>query len=391
MADAVRSPAPSPLDPPSRTICLVCQKQFSQYTCPRCNSRYCSLQCYKSHSVRCTESFMRENVVQELHHVQSDDVTKRKMLDILKRLHSEEEEDSMDEDGGQISLDDLSTEEKKRFHRAVASGELSRMIDPWEPWWLNPSAGKIRLSQDGTQLVQPLARDEESGLSDADTGSSYLSDIPPGPDTPLLPLSKLSSTPPSPLLAVHLVDIVYSYCFTVRLYNGDWQTDVVGSSMVLLGVSSVLGQSGQPETMLEALSYCLEQTCSPAYRHVGGLKFGIALIDDVVSVLSLGTPALICLLSDLQRLVQAGERELKLEKPKRSRRTEVKNKLKLAERKVYFIMCWVHEQPKEAWTSLATIVAAEKKAALVHEDGKRVEKNGDKGVIRGKTLIEEVE
>lgn len=24
-----------------------CQKQFSQYTCPRCNSRYCSVQCYK--------------------------------------------------------------------------------------------------------------------------------------------------------------------------------------------------------------------------------------------------------------------------------------------------------------------------------------------------------
>lgn len=368
---------------------------------------FASYSVLQSHSVRCTESFMRENVVEELHHVQSDDATKRKMLDILKRLHSQEEEESMDEDGedsglsedliekilsgGQISLDDLSAEDKKRFHRAVASGELSKMIDPWEPWWLKPSAGKVRLSQDGTQLVQPLAREEESGLSEADTGSSYLSDIPPGPETPLPPLSKLSSTPPSPLLAVHLVDIVYSYCFTIRLYNGDWQSDAVGSSMVILSVSSVLGQSGQPETMLEALSYCLEQTCSPAYRHVGGLKFGMALIDDVVSVLSLGTPALICLLSDLQRLVQAGEREMKLEKPKRSRRTEVKSKLKLAERKVYFIMCWVHEQPGEAWPSLATIVAAEKKAALVHEDGKRVEKNGDEGVIHGKTLIKEVE
>lgn len=24
-----------------------CQKQFAQYTCPRCNARYCSLSCYK--------------------------------------------------------------------------------------------------------------------------------------------------------------------------------------------------------------------------------------------------------------------------------------------------------------------------------------------------------
>ncbi|GJV44163.1 zinc finger HIT domain-containing protein 2 [Tanacetum coccineum] len=43
-----------------------CQKQFSQYTCPRCNTRYCSLPCYKSHSLRCTESFMRDNVMGEM-------------------------------------------------------------------------------------------------------------------------------------------------------------------------------------------------------------------------------------------------------------------------------------------------------------------------------------
>ncbi|XP_042482411.1 zinc finger HIT domain-containing protein 2-like [Macadamia integrifolia] len=83
----------------TRIICRVCQKQFSQYTCPRCNSRYCSLQCYKAHSLRCTESFMRENVVEEFRQLQPNDETKRKMLDILKRLHTEEEMDDMDEDG----------------------------------------------------------------------------------------------------------------------------------------------------------------------------------------------------------------------------------------------------------------------------------------------------
>jgi hypothetical protein len=34
-----------------RPCCLRrCQKQFAQYTCPRCNSRYCSLTCYKVRS-----------------------------------------------------------------------------------------------------------------------------------------------------------------------------------------------------------------------------------------------------------------------------------------------------------------------------------------------------
>lgn len=42
---------------------------------------------------------MRENVVKELQQMQSDDETKQKMLDILKRFHSEEETEGMDEDG----------------------------------------------------------------------------------------------------------------------------------------------------------------------------------------------------------------------------------------------------------------------------------------------------
>ncbi|KAG6791554.1 hypothetical protein POTOM_000677 [Populus tomentosa] len=79
------------------------------------------------------------------------------------------------------------------------------------------------------------------------------------------PVRKLVSREPPPFLAYHLADIIYSYCFTQRLYNGDWHSDAIGSETVVLGVSSVLGQAGQPETVLEALSYCLERTCSPEY------------------------------------------------------------------------------------------------------------------------------
>ena len=51
------------------------------------------------HNLRCTESFTRENVMEELKQVQPDEETKRKMLDILKRFHSEEEMSSDDEEG----------------------------------------------------------------------------------------------------------------------------------------------------------------------------------------------------------------------------------------------------------------------------------------------------
>ncbi|KAE8683905.1 putative Aluminum activated malate transporter family protein [Hibiscus syriacus] len=258
----------STLNPPSRIICNVFQKQFSQYTCPRCNSRYCSLPCYKSHSLRCTESFMRENLVDELRELQPDDQTKRKMLEILKRVHSEEEADPLDED-----------------------------VDGIFP--------------------------------------------------------KLFIT-----LSVHLVDIVYSYCFTLRIYNGDWQSDALGSAIVVLSISCVLGQAGQPETVLEAV-----------------LLLGANLLSSLPG----------------HWMIVTAERELKSEKQRKPRKSEMKSKLKLAERKVYFIMCWVHEQPGEAWASLAAIVSAEKSSLMEYGGNKSFPKT-EKNVAenKGKALIEEM-
>ncbi|GAB4857650.1 hypothetical protein Ancab_015556 [Ancistrocladus abbreviatus] len=395
----------SQLSSASRAICRVCQKQFSQYTCPRCNTRYCSLQCYKSHSLRCTESFMRENVMEELRQLQPDDASKKKMLEILKRFNSQEE-DSMDEDeptlseetiqnvlsGGQISYDDLSAEEKKLFQRAVASGELSKMIEPWDPWWLKLSAQTISLGQDGVRLVQPLGKQETSGSPEDDSESNFTSEIPPGPETPLPTISKLTSAEPSPLLAVHLIDIIYSYCFTLRLYNGDWQLDAIGAATVVLSVSSVLGHGGQPESVLEAVSHCLEQTCSPPFKHIGGLDFGFSLLDDVTSLILLGGATLVCALCDLQRLIQVAERELKSEKARKMKRVEIKNKLKSAERKIYFIMCWAHEQQKEVWSSLAALVKAEKASALDYHgpEGKSL-KMEEEAKGHGKAFIEEMQ
>ncbi|KAL7096166.1 hypothetical protein ACP275_10G066300 [Erythranthe tilingii] len=390
----------------SRIICRVCEKQFSQYRCPRCNIHYCSLHCYKSHSLRCTESFMRDNVMGELQQTRPDEESKSKMLDILKRFHEQEEIDSLDEEeldsslseetiqkilsGDQLNLDDLSTEEKKHFQRAIISGELSKLIEPWDPWWLKPSAKNISLTSDGTQRIQRIVK-EYSVESENDTDSDELHEVPAGPTTPLRPVNKLVSSDPSPLLAFHLVDIIYSYCFTLRLYNGDWKTDPIESSITVLTVSSVLGQGERhTETVLEALSHCLEQTCSPEYKHAGGLQFGLRLMDDVVHLLSLGGNALVCLLCDLQKMIQSGERGLKSEKIRKSKRAELKGKLKSVDRKVYFMMCWVHEQPLEAWASLARIVDMEKCTAVEYADAKRSDVRVAEKKERGKPLIKEI-
>ena len=82
---------------------------------------------------------------------------------------------------------------------------------------------------------------------------------------------------------------------------------------MVLSVSSVLGQGGI-QKLCWKLSYCFG-----ANRHMDGLQFGFGLIDDVISLLSLGTSA--------------------------------------------FIMCSVHEQQ---WSSLAAVVGAEKSSIMEH-------------------------
>ncbi|XP_042406951.1 zinc finger HIT domain-containing protein 2-like isoform X1 [Zingiber officinale] len=386
----------SPSSSEPRIICRVCQKQFSQYTCPQCNSRYCSLQCYKRHSLRCTESFMRENVMEELKQVQPDDETKRKMVDILKRFHSEEEMNSED-DGGEtmlseeiiqkvlsgeeIKLEDLSPEEIKHFRRTIASGELSKLIEPWTPWWRKPSARSISLSPEGCQLVKPL---------DVQSSTVTISEIPVGPESPLQPLKQLMHGEPSPLLTVHVIDVLYSYCFTLRLYNGDWYSDPLSASTMAFSMSKVLGDVGRPETVTEALAACIEETCSPIYKQAGGFSFAIGLIDDVICLLSLGTHALICCLCDFQRLFQAGERMLKSENINKTERNKTTQKLRSAERKVYFLMCWVHEQPAETWSTLADFVKVEKASLSQLDLGGESLKAETKRMSKPNALIHEV-
>lgn len=293
--------------------------------------------------------------------------------------------------GTQISFNDLSLEERKHFQRAIASGELSKLIEPWDPWWLKPSAKFISLGSDGSQLVQPIAK-QESEDSENDVANDSWHDIPAGPETSLPPVSQLTAAEPSPLLAMHLIDIIYTYCFTLRLYNGDWRADPLESATLVLNISSVLGQNGQPETVLEALSHCLEKTCSSAYRHMGGFQLGLRIIDDVIHLLYLGGDALVCLLCDLHKLIQSGEREVKSEKMIKLERVELKRKLKFAERKIYFVMCWVHEQPSEVWSSLAaTILNTAKSLAMEYADGERSSNRTTKKSERvGKPFIEEV-
>jgi hypothetical protein len=295
--------------------------------------------------------------------------------------------------GGDISLEDLTPKEKRAFLRALAAGELSHFIQLWEPWWVHPLAHTISLTKQGTSLIHPTEGTEPTGV-DSSSGTEMdsmsqagESPSPAPPDKPLRSLKELTTVQPSPLLGVHVTEAIYGYCFTLRLFNGDWRTDPLDAALVLLRVSKSLGDAQSPQSMGAAMAGCLENVCSPAFKHHGGYRFGVGLFDDVVQLLCLKRAGVICALADMERLFETAKKDLKKEPSAKSsvsrqfktsfsgnRTVNARQKgrnssseynldarrLQAAVKKVYFMMCWVNEQPNEAFVVLSGLVEKDK-------------------------------
>ena len=79
-------------------LCGLCKKSEADYTCPRCNITYCSIQCYRdpiNHMI-CSESFYQEQVIEELKQCKLSDAEERnKMVQILKQNVKELERESL--------------------------------------------------------------------------------------------------------------------------------------------------------------------------------------------------------------------------------------------------------------------------------------------------------
>lgn len=138
-----------------------CNDNTGKYACPRCNILYCSIDCYKSDQhTECSETFYQKCVQEELSLQEKDPESAKKMLEVLKRQmdmeeNSEDENVPLDSDDEEaeppdlsdrfanVNLDDtdeiwekLTEEEKKEFKNLLKSGDITKILPEWEPWWL---------------------------------------------------------------------------------------------------------------------------------------------------------------------------------------------------------------------------------------------------------------
>ncbi|KAI8359967.1 hypothetical protein BD560DRAFT_426087 [Blakeslea trispora] len=217
------------LEPINQTLCEIsCQKQFSNYVCPRCNLRYCSLTCYKDlKHADCTENFYRESVTAEIQSREVDKESKHKMLEMLQRLEQDNQEfeeehqddakyEALLEKFSEMDIENtdpdliwnlLSEQEREEFKGSLK--ELQEMgnwsqwgLPDYTPWWLE-STPLISDAQDTMSLRRP-------------TLPSQLPDF-----------SKLTqpSTRSSPHIMWYLLHILGTYAYLMRHTMGDLLED----------------------------------------------------------------------------------------------------------------------------------------------------------------------
>ena len=378
-------------------MCGVCRRQFGRYRCPRCLRPYCGPACYARHSERCTEGFFREQVEGELRARRAGrgsaagDAPPREMAEILERLRGMDagggraaegpevgREEGWGEGGSglteeaaerlglaglseaaleaalgrlELSEGDLTEVARRCFQRDLQAGELGRLVGGWDPWWRQSAARELCLAKDGTPLVATLGGEEQ--------GREWGSGVPPPPSDPLVALGELlPGGRPAPALPWHLVDLLFSYCSALVLYNGDWEADPEGAFAHAMGVSGVLPAPKEkfttrgPETLQQALSGCLDR-CRALLgldRDGSAGAASLASADDAGVLLQCGRPAVLCALNDARKLLAsrgAGWRAVK---------------------KLEFMMVWANELPEQALPDLGGRVL-EEVAALTERPG----------------------
>eukprot|EP00026_Physarum_polycephalum_P004990 Phypoly_transcript_05016.p1 GENE.Phypoly_transcript_05016~~Phypoly_transcript_05016.p1 ORF type:complete len:419 (+),score=72.43 Phypoly_transcript_05016:791-2047(+) len=375
--------------PDNDKICLICKKQFSKYTCPKCNVGYCSLPCYKNHSNLCTKNFYAENVEQLMKSQKATDDEKLKMMMAIKKLEDNDvdivaemmkEGDSEDEDEEgdamhklqNMNLDEADTdtilsmltpEQQEEFRDSIAKGKIGNWVDVWSPWWLLEEEKKPLVTQISSDEEEPTIPKEPTPL--------------PKIEDDLLKLSSITAHPPSPMLGFNLVEIVYAYAYTLRLFNGDWTSDPVDAATTLSTLSSVLSSNAVQASCVSAIQDVVRRSLQPPIS--AAKEFSISIILDTANILS-QKRFVLAALSNLREMFLAVEASVKktvnaskmstktnpanepktgtnsksnISRPQPKNKQDTIKQIALQTRKAYFYLVWSNEEDERKFEQLS--------------------------------------
>jgi len=328
-------------------LCGVCTRSQARYTCPRCQLGYCSLECYKGHSDRCTESFYQAQVEEELRSQRATGDERRRLEQIISELshldenpdeEAEEEEEELEDEEeaetrrleelvakaerGELCLEDLTEGEAQCFHSELKRGALGQTLGVWEPWWQRAAVVEVDLDalDDG-----PL-----------ETSSSSRAAVP----TPAH-ICCAGDRKAHPAVALTALEVLYAYVHTMRAFNGDWAWDPLQAALHLLH----LGSSVCSRKVYSTARECLLAALASASALPGG-GFGAELdelcLGDLARLLGRGGDTQIRALREAMEMIDLAAKTVN---ERQANNTKAIGRLQRGAKKLEFLMSFAgHHQ-----------------------------------------------
>ncbi len=284
-------------------VCLVCSENQARYTCPQCQTPYCSIECFRNHTntgtstFSCSEDFFKRKVASIMQLESSEQGEKARRA--LNRYHHENsspgdfqeplegydhEIEDLYELQAQLEIlesnnKELSHQElakllppslKAMFEKDLQTGRIQAesILNHWYPWW------KRELVVD----TEETETDQRQEHSTDGTKSKIL-------DERLLRVSKYQSfggrKGNDDVLICNLIDILYSTCRTLRLYHGVENASrqaPIEAATTLISTSSVLSKDTRFDSIYQVLNHHFNATkdnnenISSALENDEGLK-----------------------------------------------------------------------------------------------------------------------
>lgn len=196
--------------------------------------------CYKAHGDKCTESFYKDQVEDELRSQRAVGDERRHLEKIVAALNCldgdvglEDGDDAVDEEdaeeerlaqlleraeAGELRIEDLTEEELRTFHSDLKLGALGHALGAWEPWWTRAAVVEV----------------DFNSLDDDPGAPATSSAAPPAH------ICCVKDRKAHPSVALTVVEAAYAYAHTMRAFNGDWAWDPVQAALHFLHLASAV-------------------------------------------------------------------------------------------------------------------------------------------------------
>lgn len=322
---------------------------------------------------------------------------KIKMMRILKefekqRMEDENEDDpsvlleeTENEDANQnsslddldlnnLKLEDLTSEQLKDFQRAISDGRIGNVLEVWTPWW---EVAKER--ENKTNKIQVIDDNESTDV------------FPTIEKEHIVPLHTLIKTQPSPLLQFNLLEILYSYIYTIRIFNGDLISDSLESFHTFMELSLVLSQNLVYQEPTSALHACIERSLQPSA--FDSIEFSISVLNDMNYILS-SIQYILMALADILHLIKSCLHQVNSFSLDQTNLKDLKKKLHSSQKKIEFYLSWTNEQDKGLFVDLSLVVKMEHSLQLETIQNKNKPKSSttinETPTSKKKILVEEI-